>query len=138
MAILHTVSNNESHLDPNSEFAKVLQTLKSQETPGRIKTIEGSTLIDSAHQEVAVQGQSAVIEADENVELHFVAFIKSEKDQHLYELDGRRNGPIDHGIMEDGEDVLSSKALGVVKRFVNRASDAGTDLNFSLCALAPA
>lgn len=136
MAILHTVSNNESKLLPDSDFAKLLKEIKTQETPDRVKTIEGSKLIDSAHQAVAVQGQSAVIEADERVDLHFVAFIKSETNHHLYELDGSRKGPIDHGVLNDDEDMLSEKALNVVKQFVSRASDAG-DLNFSLCALAP-
>lgn len=137
MAILHTVSNNESHIAPNSKFSELLQDIKKQENSERVKTIEGSHLIDAAHQSVAGQGQSAVIEADENVDLHFVAFIKSEGNSHLYELDGRRKGPIDHGSLTDEEDMLSEKALRVVKGFVSRASDAN-DLNFSLCALAPA
>lgn len=136
MAILHTVSNNASRITPDSDFSSLLRDLKSKGTPDRVKIIETSKLIDSAHQSVVEQGQSSVIEADESVELHFVAFIKSETNQHLYELDGRRKGPIDHGLLSTEEDMLCSKALGVVKSFVAKASDAG-DLNFSLCALGP-
>ncbi|CCG84597.1 protein of unknown function [Taphrina deformans PYCC 5710] len=136
MAILHTVSNNESKLTPDSDFANLLKEIKQQETPDRVRTIERSKLIDSAHQAAAGQGQSAIIEADEPVDLHFVAFVKSETNQHLYELDGRRKGPIDHGLLGEDEDMLSEKALNVVKQFVSKAGDGG-DLNFSLCALAP-
>lgn len=136
MAILHAAANNESRIASESDFSSLLRDLKSKATADRVKVIEDSKLIDSAHQSVVEQGQSAVIEADESVELHFVAFIKSETNQHLYELDGRRKGPIDHGLLSVDEDMLCSKALGVVKTFVAKASDAG-DLNFSLCALGP-
>lgn len=137
MAMLHTVANNESHLTPGSEFSALLKDFKKQDTTERVKTIEGSKLIHSAHHKVAGQGQSAVIEADDPVDLHFVAFIKSESDGQLYELDGRRKGPISHGHLSGEEDLLSTKVLKVVKAFVSRASD-GSDLNFSLCALGPA
>ena len=134
MAILHTVSNLQSHIKPESEFASLLQTLKSQETAERIKTIESSTLIDDSHQSVAGKGQSEVIAAEDPVELHFVAFVKSEVDSHLYELDGSRKGPIDHGLLDQDQDMLSQQALNVVKNFIDVAKD-GDNLNFSLCAL---
>lgn len=137
MAVLHTVANNESQVTTESQFHKLLQDFKKQETRERVQTIECSDLIHKAHHKVVGQGQSATIAADEVVELHFVAFVKSERNQHLYELDGRRKGPIDHGRLSADEDLLSSKALSVVQQFVARASDTG-DLNFSLCALGPA
>lgn len=138
MAILHTAANNESHILPDSEFAGLLATLKRQDTAGRIATIESSPLIDASHQSVCTAGQSAVIPADEHVELHFVAFVKSERDGHLYELDGGRNGPVDHGPLLAEEDVLSESALDIVQQFIARARGDGDDLNFSLCALGPA
>jgi ubiquitin carboxyl-terminal hydrolase L3 len=52
----------------------------------------------------------------------------------LWELDGRRKGPIRRGDLEDNEDVLSPKglALGALK-FLERE---GKDLRFSAVALA--
>ena len=109
--------------------------MKSMTTQDRVHEIEGSQLILGAHEAVAGQGQSETIEADTDVELHFVAFVKSASDGHLYELDGGRRGPIDHGAL-DG-DLLSNGALNVVRSFITEASEGGGDLNFSLCALAP-
>ena len=136
MAILHTVSNLEDELDHSSAFHALLQRLKQLDTAGRVREIESSQLILGAHDAVAGQGQSDAIEADADVELHFVAFIKSTADGHLYELDGGRKGPVDHGALEG--DLLSEGALAVVRSFIAEASHGAGDLNFSLCALGPA
>ena len=55
-------------------------------------------------------------------------------DGTLWELDGRRKGPLERGKLEGSEDVLSEKALtlGPLK-FLERA---GEDLRFSAVALA--
>lgn len=136
MAILHTVSNLEAHLEEQSDFHALLQRMKTMPTTERVSEIEGSQLILGAHDAVAGQGQSDTIEAEADVELHFVAFVKSQSSGHLFELDGSRKGPVDHGPL-DG-DLLSDGAMQVVKRFVAQASQGEDDLNFSLCALAPA
>lgn len=61
-----------------------------------------------------------------------------DKDNHLWELDGRRKGPLDRGIIGK-EDVLSEKALELgVRRFLRREEAAGgEELRFSLITLAP-
>jgi hypothetical protein len=48
-----------------------------------------SQALESAHQSAAAEGDTAAPSADEKVDLHFVCFIKSEKN-HLWEMDGRR------------------------------------------------
>ncbi len=48
-----------------------------------------------APQEAAQQGATAAPAADEEVDLHFIAFVQREGS--LYELDGRKAGPINHG-----------------------------------------
>ena len=60
-------------------------------------------------------------------------FVKTE-DGTLWELDGRRRGPLDRGKLESNEDVLSEKALvlGPLK-FLGRES---ADLRFSCVVLA--
>jgi ubiquitin carboxyl-terminal hydrolase L3 len=55
-------------------------------------------------------------------------------DGTLWELDGRRKGPLDRGTLESNEDVLSEKALTLgPRKFLERA---GEDLRFSAVALA--
>jgi ubiquitin carboxyl-terminal hydrolase L3 len=55
-----------------------------------------------AHSESANEGQTEAPPLDTDIDLHFIAFIQ--KDGHLYELDGAKEGPINHGPC--GEDLL--------------------------------
>uniref|UniRef100_L2G2A1 Ubiquitin carboxyl-terminal hydrolase n=1 Tax=Colletotrichum fructicola (strain Nara gc5) TaxID=1213859 RepID=L2G2A1_COLFN len=72
-------------------------------------------------------------QAADDVDLHYVCFVRG-NDGTLWELDGRRKGPLARGQLEEGEDVLSEKALtwGPLK-FLERE---GADLRFSAVALA--
>lgn len=82
-------------------------------------------------QEAAQQGATAAPEPEADVDLHFVAFV--EHAGRLFELDGRKSGPIDHGPSSPAS--LLSDVAGVVRRnFVDKANS----LNFSLIALAAA
>lgn len=55
-------------------------------------------------------------------------------DGGLWELDGRRKGPIRRGDLEENEDVLSGKGLSLgALKFLERE---GGDLRFSAVALA--
>lgn len=137
MAILHALANNEHLLDSTGDLYTFLQKAKSLNETERTKAIESSSFIESAHLSAAQSGQSTVIDAEEEVDLHFVAFVKSGTNGHIYELDGRQNVPIDHGPFE-GNDLLSAQGRNLIKDFVRRASGSSDEMNFSLCALAPA
>jgi ubiquitin carboxyl-terminal hydrolase L3 len=58
----------------------------------RAARLEADTDAEESHGDVVAQGQSAVVEDTWN---HFVAFV--EKEGSLFELDGRKDGPINHG-----------------------------------------
>lgn len=65
--------------------------------------------------------------------------MKNEKTGHLWELDGRRKGPLNRGSLGPDEDVLSEKALDLgPRRFMRREEEmGGGEMRFSLVTLAP-
>ena len=101
----------------------------------RAVLLEGEEDLEAMHTAVAMKGDSAVPErADAEVDYHYLCFVKSSKNGHLYELDGDRKGPIDHGVLAPTEDVLSERVLGIIKGMVEKAGSVG----FGLLALAAA
>jgi len=74
------------------------------------------------------------------VDLHYVCFVKTDDGGQdgggtLWELDGRRKGPLDRGRLGKDEDVLSEAALTLgPRKFLER--EGGQDLRFSCVALA--
>jgi len=72
--------------------------------------------------------------AEDEVDFHFVCFVKSNKNSRIYELDGDRAGPIDKGIiLASGDDMLAAGGLSIVKEYIQREGSGGS--GFSLMAL---
>ncbi|KAI3337929.1 putative ubiquitin carboxyl-terminal hydrolase [Ustulina deusta] len=135
MGLLHAVSNG-----PAKGFIEQdtpLSTLLSQSIPlaptQRSALLEQTPALATAHHEAASKGQTVAPDAEDDVDLHYVCFVKTD-DGTLWELDGRRKGPIARGQLATDEDVLSEKALlwGPLK-FLERG---GGDMRFSCVALA--
>lgn len=115
-------------------MARILSSCTPLAPDARAKIIEDSEEIASTYRTAALQGDSEVPEnAEDEVDFHYVCFVKSAKTGHLYELDGERKGPVDHGALEGGGDVLSEGALEIIRRFIGR--EQGANVNFSLLAL---
>ncbi|KAL7795833.1 cysteine proteinase [Trichoderma ceciliae] len=135
MGLLHAVTNG-----PAREFITEGSTLEDfikKSTPlhptERAKLLEQTPALADAHKEAATEGDTAAPNAQDDVDLHYVCFVKG-KDGSLWELDGRRKGPINRGELNKDEDVLSAKGLNLgVLKFLERE---GGDLRFSAVALA--
>ncbi|ORY09685.1 hypothetical protein BCR34DRAFT_625629 [Clohesyomyces aquaticus] len=148
IGLLHGVSNGEarSHVGqtltqfpvPDSSLSKLLKDAIPLKPKERAELLYESDDLESAHQSAAVGGDTAAPSADDKVDLHYVCFVKSDKNR-LWEMDGRRKGPLDRGELGADEDVLSEKALSLgVKSFLKREEEAGGgELRFSLIVLAP-
>jgi len=78
---------------------------------GRAKLLENTSLFKNIHAETAATGQAAPPE-DLNVDLRFTCFVEApdfsvrtsargEYSKRLIELDGARDGPVDHGRVND-------------------------------------
>lgn len=140
MALLHGVSNGEARARVQSgsdldQSIKQAVPLKPQE---RVKLLEETEALKTAHADAAGLGDTVAPAANADVDLHYVCFVKSDKDGHLYEMDGGRKGPLDRGALQADEDVLSPAALDKgVRAFLKREEQAGGgDLRFSLIVLA--
>lgn len=131
-----TLSNHAK--EPDSNLSKLLNDSVPLKPLERADLLYESQALESAHQEAASGGDTSAPDADASVDLHYVCFVKSEKG-HLWELDGRRKGPLDRGLLDSKEDVLSEKALELgVRSFLKREAEAGGgDLRFSLIVLSP-
>jgi ubiquitin carboxyl-terminal hydrolase L3 len=125
-------------LEPDSDLYKLIKEATPLGPIERAELLYNSKALESAHQSAASQGQSTAPGAEDEVDLHFVCFVKDEKN-HLWEMDGRRKGPLDRGQLEAGEDVLSEKALDLgPRKFIQREiSTSGGEMRFSLISLAP-
>lgn len=99
----------------------------------RSKLLETSQALARAHHSAASQGDTAAPEATDDVDLHYVCFVKGD-DGTLWELDGRRKGPLKRGKLDENEDVLSEKALTLgPRRFLELG---GEDIRFNAVTLA--
>ncbi|KAK4170631.1 putative ubiquitin carboxyl-terminal hydrolase [Triangularia setosa] len=136
--ILHAVSNGDARdfIIPGSHLHHLLTSCTSLKPLDRATFLEDDEQLESAYKAVALQGDSEVpANPEDEVDFHYVCFVKSHKNSHLYELDGDRKGPIDCGWLGD-DDILSGKGLSVVCEFIQRISRSMG--GFSLLALAPA
>ncbi|KAK3323408.1 hypothetical protein B0T19DRAFT_203186 [Cercophora scortea] len=135
MGLLHAATNGPARafVEPGSDLARLVAEAEPLGPEERARLLERDPALAKAHRAAATQGDTVAPAADESVDLHYVCFVKGD-DGNLWELDGRRKGPLNRGHLEEGEDVLSQKALLLGPgRFLERE---GADLRFSCVALA--
>lgn len=141
IGLLHSVSNGEPRraVLPGSDLDSLLKDAEALKPLQRADLLYESKALESAHADAAKLGDTAAPEAESEVDLHFVAFVKG-LDGRLWELDGRRKGPLERGLLGEDEDALSEKALDLgVRRFLRVETEGGNpDLRFSLVSLGPA
>ena len=139
IGLLHGVSNGPARglIQQDSDLATLLKQAIPLKPVQRADLLYESQALEAAHQSAAATGDTAAPAAEDKSDLHYVCFVKSDKG-HLWEMDGRRKGPLDRGQLDASEDVLSERALDLgVRSFLKReASVGGGDLRFSLIALA--
>ncbi|XP_064607747.1 ubiquitin carboxyl-terminal hydrolase-like isoform X1 [Liolophura sinensis] len=130
IAMVHTLANNADQIqfEDGKPFQKFLEATLELSPAERATYLEGDKGMGSAHEDIAQEGQTQAPSRDEKVSTHFVALI--DKDGELYELDGRKDGPVLHG--KTTPDTLLQDAVAVVKQFMARDPD---ELNFTLMAL---
>jgi ubiquitin carboxyl-terminal hydrolase L3 len=118
---------------PNSTIDKIRQQASFLSVDECARVLEDNQDLEKAYAEVAQQGDTeAPSNPEDEVEFHYICFVKARDDGHLYQIDGDRKRSIDLGGMDVDEDVLSDKCLDVIRRMM--ASEGG-NVNFSLMSL---
>lgn len=98
----------------------------------RALALESSNEMEQVYASVADKGDThAPDDPEEEVDFHYICFVRSHKDGHIYQLDGDRKRPIDLGPL-GAEETLSSACLPIIRRMVH---EAGVSMYFSLMAL---
>ena len=130
--------DTRSTIGPSTDLAQLIESALPLNPAARARLLETTPSLAVAHAAAAAQGDTAPPSADDKVDLHFVAFVKS-ADGHLWELDGRRKGPLNRGRLDAEDDVLAERALDLgVRKFLRREEKgSGGEMRFSLVALAP-
>ena len=114
------------------QIARIEGIIRSMTPAERAAHLEADDSLEHAHAGAASSATSstAVPEADEEVDLHFVALVHV--DGGLYELDGRKDAPVRHGDTSAESFLLDAGA--VVKKFVQMGGDS---LSFNAIAMGP-
>eukprot|EP00795_Rhopilema_esculentum_P000297 gene297-9949_t len=131
IGIIHSIANNQCVTLKNGFLKNFLEATKDLSPDERAKALETDEGISTAHEESAKEGQTEAPSPETKVNLHFVAFVH--KDGSLYELDGRKNFPINHGKTSE-QDFLKD-AASVCKKFMQRDA---SNHQFNIVALSSA
>jgi ubiquitin carboxyl-terminal hydrolase L3 len=94
--------------------------------------LEGDSTIKTLHDQATSDetNQTSRGSLEDNVITHFVALVHV--NGGLYELDGRKDGPVRHG--DTTKETLLKDACEVVEDFMKRDPD---EMRFTILALAP-
>ncbi|XP_058955110.2 ubiquitin carboxyl-terminal hydrolase isozyme L3 [Pocillopora verrucosa] len=129
VAIIHSIANNTDVLQLDEGFLKkFIDSTKSLSPDEKGEQLESDENICEAHAACAQEGQTETPSVDDRVDLHFVAIVH--RDGFLYELDGRKLFPINHG--KSSEETFLQDAAEVCKEYMKRDP---TQLHFTVVAL---
>jgi len=144
IGLLHAVTNSAAMLglsgggggggDETSYLARFVAKTAGMSAEERAACLEEDEELEAAHAAAAHQGDTDVGDLDTDVDLHFVCFVPG-SDGHVWELDGRKKGPVKHAKVDDSKGFLASCAP-TVQQFMEEHGSSGS-VNFNLIALAP-
>ncbi|CAL1385262.1 unnamed protein product [Linum trigynum] len=127
IGLLHAVGNIKSklHLSEGSFLDRFFKSTANMDPLERAKFLENDREMETAHSVAATGGET---EASDNVDTHFICFACV--DGELYELDGRKAGPVLHG--SSSPESLLQDAAKVIKGMIQKNPDS---LNFNVIAV---
>ncbi|OWR48703.1 ubiquitin carboxy-terminal hydrolase [Danaus plexippus plexippus] len=132
IALVHSVANNINTIDLEDGILKdYLKSASGLDAAAKGALLENSTHIFRAYEEVLNSANNPANEDSEPVNNHFITFIH--KNGNLYELDGRKSIPINHGPTTP--ETLLDDSAKICLEFIAREPD---NIGFNVVALVPA
>ncbi|KAK6157934.1 hypothetical protein DH2020_005248 [Rehmannia glutinosa] len=127
IGLLHAVGNitSEIKLVEGSYLDNFFKSTAKMDPSERAKFLENDREMEVAHSVAATAGET---EASDNVDTHFICFTCV--NGQLYELDGRRAGPISHGA--SSASTLLQDAAKVIQKIIQKNPDS---INFNVMAI---
>ena len=131
IAVIHTLANNLENLGiKEGAVYDYVNKNKSGSALERGESLNSAGEINEIHNEGAESGQTE--STDGHVDFHFICF--TAVNGNLYELDGGKKGPINHGPL--GDRLLSHVAAEVIQtQYITPNPDV---FSFSMLGLGPA
>ncbi|KAG2213591.1 hypothetical protein INT46_002743 [Mucor plumbeus] len=129
IALLHSVASNDDEIVGPGLFNDIIEEAKNMSIDERVELLEQSKELAQLHASAATEGQTEAPDKNDSIDLHFICFI--EVDQHLYELDGRKLFPINHGKCTN----LVESAVKVMKQYMSRDPNETNFSAISLCKI---
>jgi len=136
IGLVHAILNAPEALkvfEPDTWLSKFVEDTPIPLSPvAKAERLEQDSKIAKMHDDATSSDTNATSRGniDDKVLTHFIALVCV--DGKLYELDGRKEGPIDHG--PTSQMTLLKDACAVIKKFMARDP---TEMRFTITALAP-
>jgi len=132
IATIHSLANNMEAMgiDAASPLGKFIAEAGSKPPEEFGAALVDATELHSASEASAQGGQTAAPEATAEIHNHFIAFV--EKDGDIYELDGSKVFPINHGPLQGS--LLETAAKVIQSKFMSLDPDS---MNWNMMALVP-
>ncbi|KAG6460026.1 ubiquitin carboxyl-terminal hydrolase [Manduca sexta] len=128
IALVHSVANNTHHIDLDDGLLKTyLKDAQGLDASAKGALLENSVAILEAYKDIIDEEEG---DAEETVNNHFVTFVH--KDGALYELDGRKSFPVNHGPTTS--ETLLEDAAKICRDFIAREPE---NIGFNVVALVP-
>jgi len=138
IGVLHSLANipkelSDAAISPQSWLGKFYSSCSHELDPvAKAELLEGNNEIERMHESATSSeaNQTNRGSLDDALITHFVAFVNV--DGGLYEMDGRKDGPINHG--RTTTETFLADSCKVVEQFMKRDPE---ELRFTIMALAP-
>lgn len=138
IGVLHALANlphpHDAMIQKDCWLDKFLMnSLKLENGVAKAKLLEDDAEIASKHDYATADEENATSRGriEDKVLTHFITFVSV--NSQLYELDGRKNGPVLHGPLTSDNSLLKD-ACKVVRKFMQRDP---SELRFTILALCP-